>query len=291
MVGAVMEGQECGDTGVHGEDDVPATATIATIRSPERLELLTMDRSATVSTITGYGVELDLIDKCGHLTRLSLRPVDRSESGVDDDVDNTATAGGAKFDATLTQGKKRVIFAAANIGAGVEMSAPLANDDLSCADQLAPEALHAKALSVGVATVPGARCTLLMRHDSRLRLDSGHLDAGEVLTVPLTATVTGLVLVSQDADLGTTLVAHDLGRDRDSGQCGGVGSDGTIIDEHEGGQLHGRAGLSLDTIHNDDVADGDLLLPASGSNNGVHVVLPVAIRPGVGRFRRFSAGG
>ena len=53
------------------------------------------------------------------------------------------------------QSEQRVVAATADVDAGVEVRAALADDDLAGEDLLTAEALHAEALSVGVTTVTG----------------------------------------------------------------------------------------------------------------------------------------
>src|SRR6516165_3019157 len=53
-------------------------------------------------------------------------------------------------------------------------------------------------------------------------LDAGDAQLGQPLTVTLTLAVAGLVLVLEDADLGTLDGADDLSRDGNLGECRGV---------------------------------------------------------------------
>ncbi len=126
---------------------------------------------------------------------------------------------GAELDRTGREGEQGVVAAAADVDAGVEVGAALADDDLARADDLAAEALHAEALRVGVATVAGGACALFVCHcwfpfAPRL-LDAGDLDAGELLAVALALLVPGLVLELLDDDLRAAQVAQDLGGDGD----------------------------------------------------------------------------
>src|SRR5580704_13315301 len=70
----------------------------------------------------------------------------------------------AKLDLARDQGKQRVVAATAHTHAGVEVGAVLAHDDLSGVDELAAEALDAKALGVGVPAVPAGGRALLVCH-------------------------------------------------------------------------------------------------------------------------------
>ena len=60
--------------------------------------------------------------------------------------------------------EQRVVAAAADVVAGVEVGAALAEDDLAGLDLLAAEPLHAEALGVGVAAVTAGRRALLVCH-------------------------------------------------------------------------------------------------------------------------------
>ena len=70
----------------------------------------------------------------------------------------------AELDRTGREGEQSVVAATADVGAGVEVGAALADDDLACADDLAAEALHAEALCVRVTTVAGGACALFVCH-------------------------------------------------------------------------------------------------------------------------------
>jgi hypothetical protein len=64
----------------------------------------------------------------------------------------------------VSQCKKGVVLADADIIAGVKLGAPLANDDAASGDQLTAKALYAKALGIGVTTVTGTAACFLMSH-------------------------------------------------------------------------------------------------------------------------------
>src|SRR5699024_2541945 len=81
-----------------------------------------------------------------------------------DDVDHLAAAPVAELDGAGGEGEQGVVLAAADVLAGVELGAALADDDLPGADDLATEALDAEALRVGVAAVPGGAGALLRCH-------------------------------------------------------------------------------------------------------------------------------
>src|SRR5208282_857229 len=58
-----------------------------------------------------------------------------------------------KFDAAADFREEGVVLAAADVQAGFDPSAALANDDGAAGDNLSAESLEAQALSVGVASV------------------------------------------------------------------------------------------------------------------------------------------
>ena len=72
----------------------------------------------------------------------------------------------AELYSSLSLGEERVIAAQADVLAWMDPGAELAHEDGACGDGLATEDLHASALAVAVATVPGAALTFLMSHFS-----------------------------------------------------------------------------------------------------------------------------
>src|SRR5918994_5713179 len=97
-------------------------------------------------------------------------------------------------------------------------------------------------------------------------LDSGDLDARELLTVPLALLVAGLVLELLDHDLRAAEVVQDLSGDRDLRERLGVGGDLLAVDEEDRDELDVAVVVSLDTVHRHDGADFDLLLPTAGAH-------------------------
>src|SRR6185503_19564878 len=85
-------------------------------------------------------------------------------SGDRNDVHDLAATVGAGLHRTGVQREQRVVAAAADARTRVEVGAALADQDLARVDDLTAEALHAEALSVGVTTVTGGRCALLVCH-------------------------------------------------------------------------------------------------------------------------------
>src|SRR5947209_13655939 len=121
-------------------------------------------------------------------------------------------------------------------------------------------ALESRPLRVDDAPFLCAICSCLLRVVGLLGLDTGHADLRQLLTVTLTLAVAGLVLVLEDVDLRPLCGGDDLSGHGDAGQSLCVASDVLAVDEKEGGQLHGCAGLALKAVDHDDVANGDLLL-------------------------------
>ncbi|BAB99754.1 Hypothetical protein [Corynebacterium glutamicum ATCC 13032] len=81
-----------------------------------------------------------------------------------DDVHQATVALGGKLDSASLQCEESVVATATNILTWVELGAALTNKDLACGNLLTTETLDAKALSLGITTVAGARCTLLVCH-------------------------------------------------------------------------------------------------------------------------------
>ena len=69
---------------------------------------------------------------------------------------------------------------------------------------------------------------------------------------------------------GPLVCVDDLGRDRDVGQRLASVVTAVAVDEQERGQRDGVAGLAGDPVDLEDVADGDLVLPAAGADDRVH---------------------
>src|SRR6516165_1937109 len=80
--------------------------------------------------------------------------------------DEGAPAGSAvEGDLAADRREDGVILAHAGVGAGMELGAALAQDDVARQHDLAAEALHAQALAGAVAPVAGTAACLLMCHD------------------------------------------------------------------------------------------------------------------------------
>ena len=81
------------------------------------------------------------------------------------DVDDLAAALRTELDCACRKSEQRVVPAAADVDAGVEVGAALANNDLACVDNLAAETLHAETLRVRVAAVASGACSLFVCHE------------------------------------------------------------------------------------------------------------------------------
>src|SRR5450432_2949658 len=192
--------------------------------------------------------------------------------GPRDDVDHATAAGGTEFDDASCEGEERVVLATTDVQAWVVMGAALPDQDLAGVDQLTAVALDTEELRIGVAAVAAGRRAFLVGHASSLLsgLDAGDLQAAVALTVALPLAVPGLVLVLQDVDLGTLGVVDDFGRHLDVAERLGIAGHRVTIDEEESGERQRRAGLAIDPVDLDDVADGHLVLPAAAANDRVH---------------------
>src|SRR6476620_7344884 len=74
---------------------------------------------------------------------------------------------GPEFDAAVGQGKQRMIFGQADIGARVPFGAALARDNVAGENLLAAETLQAEPLTVRVAAVAGGSACFLVGHGFR----------------------------------------------------------------------------------------------------------------------------
>src|SRR5580698_10247177 len=101
-------------------------------------------------------------------------------------------------------------------------------------------------------------------------LDGSDLDLGVLLAVTLPHPVAGLVLVLQDVDLRGLDLGDDLAGELDALEDPRVGGDQVTIDHEQGLELDGGAGLADDPVDLDDVADGNLVLPAAALDDRVH---------------------
>ena len=70
-----------------------------------------------------------------------------------------------EFHGALAQCEQGVVFATADVLAGMEVGATLANNDVAGDDVLATKALHAKSLGMRVAAVTGGAKTFFMSHE------------------------------------------------------------------------------------------------------------------------------
>src|SRR5205085_8263730 len=134
-----------------------------------------------------------------------------------------------------------VVAAAADLVAGVEVRATLADNDRPRVYPAAVVHLDAEALGSGVTAVAGGAATLGLGHRllASPGLDTGcvpernvrDLDRHVVLAVTPALAVVGLVLVSEPADLGSLGIAHHARRDLGGVQVGGRRHDPRAVDD------------------------------------------------------------
>ena len=67
-------------------------------------------------------------------------------------------------DVAFTQGEKGMVSTQTHVGAGVDFSAPLPDDDGACRDQLAAIPFHPQPLPLAVSSVPAAASALFVGH-------------------------------------------------------------------------------------------------------------------------------
>src|SRR5690606_155787 len=110
-----------------------------------------------------------------------------------------------------------------------------------------------------------------------LRLDTGDLDLGVALAVPLAPPIPGLVLVPEDRDLRALVVADDLRVHRHTGQCLRVGRDGLAVDHEHRRERDRGTDFAIKAIDVDDISDGDLLLVTAAADDRVHRGLTLSL--------------
>src|SRR4029077_130365 len=97
-----------------------------------------------------------------------------------------------ELDGAVGEREQRVVLAAADVASCLDRRPALSDDDRSTGNDLAVEALHAEALRVRVATVPGTSARFLMSHRRLLprRPESGldRLDLYRRVVLAMTAT-------------------------------------------------------------------------------------------------------
>jgi hypothetical protein len=134
------------DGGNHG--DVAAVSAVAAAGAAARDELLPPEGEAAVTAIA----RLDGDDYFIYEQRLTdwLKLFNRFDA---DELAHLATV--FEFDHAGDFGEERIVFAPADIDAGLDGCAALAHDDGTTGDELSAEDLHTEPLRVGVAPVFG----------------------------------------------------------------------------------------------------------------------------------------
>ena len=178
------------DVAVGRDGHVAAIAAVAAVGPALRDVRLASKGDRARAAVTAAQVALHLVDERGHETayggkrsrtrfrgrqqrseRSDMRrrvPRRRGERRhqAGDDVDELAAAATAELHHAVGGGEQGVVTAAADVLAGVELRAALADDDRAGADRGSRVHLHAESLRGGVAAVAGGRGTLLLRHDT-----------------------------------------------------------------------------------------------------------------------------
>src|SRR3954453_12378079 len=210
-----------------------------------------------------------------------------------DDRDDAAAAQVTELDGAGGGREQRVVAASADVEAGVEVGAALANENLAGVDDLAAEPLHTEPLRVGVTPVAGGRCALLVCHGGLLPgLYAGDPQRAERLTVALPLVVAGLVAELVNDDLGALAVLDDLGGDPRCAELGGVGGHGAlVVDEQDRGERDRLARSGGEAVDLQRVADGDAVLVAAGADDRVHGGAPRHILMGLLRLPDERRGG
>ncbi len=140
-------------------------------------------------------------------------------SGFGNDTDDATTAGSAELHAARAEREEGVIASATDVRARVEVRAALADDDLTGIDDAGRRSASRRGAarwsrdrfgcSMHPSYEPWSYFPALMR---------GDLHTGELLTVTHPASVSGLVLVAEDAILGPRSWSMTSAVDRDTSE-------------------------------------------------------------------------
>src|SRR5690606_27943391 len=181
------------------------------------------------------------------------------------------------------------VAAQADVLAGLELRAALADEDAARRDDLAVEPLDAETLRVAVAAVLGAAYALLMSHlrpSSALDLGDAHL--GVALPVPDVAPVVGLGPELVNVHLVAAPVADDLGRDLRALDEGRADLD-IVAAEQKDGQFHRGARFGVKLLEPEHVTLGYAVLLTARFHDSEHLKnLRMWSRPNGPRRRRRS---
>src|SRR5437868_9855259 len=144
----------------------------------------------------------------------------------DDDRRAVLRALDGEADMAVDQREQRVVLADADIHAGVEPRAALADDDRTGGDQFTAVSLDAQHLGLGVAAVPCGTAAFFLCHElapqnlakaAGSAVDRADFQLGVVLAMALALLVVLATAHLEDADLVVLAMADNLGADRGAG--------------------------------------------------------------------------
>src|SRR5579863_389258 len=175
-------------------------------------------------------------------------------------------------------GEQRVIGSYADVRARTHLRAALADDDVAGQHLLAPKALHAEALGVGIAAVLGTAACLFVCHDSILKMmgasaaaDLGHLHFGEGLAVRLLPQVVRAALELHHRHFRAPAVAHDGREHLAALERGTADLDlGPLADQEHFAKFDGGAGLRVELLDAQHAILGHSILLAARGDDCVH---------------------
>ena len=125
-----------------------------------------------------------------------------------------ATVAFVEADLSVGEGEEGVIATHPDVGAGMETSATLADDNGACGNGFATEAFDAESLTAAIASVAGRSLSFLMGHFRVLPLFTDgnllNLHFGTGLAMAHSAVVTFATTVFEGDDLGGAIVDEDF---------------------------------------------------------------------------------
>ena len=184
-----------------------------------------------------------------------------------------STVAFVEADLSVGEGEEGVIATHPDVGAGMETSATLADDNGACGNGFATEAFDAESLTAAIASVAGRSLSFLMGHFRVLPLftDGNLLNFyfGTGLAMAHGAVVPFAATIFESDDFGAAIVNEDLGGDFSACNDGLTDLHIGILDhEKDIGELGGGPRGCGEALNFQGFAFDDLVLFSSCADDG-----------------------
>jgi hypothetical protein len=154
---------------------VTTSAAVATIRAAKLFVFLVPEGRTTIATVTSGNIDIGFVNELhGRILESENTkgpqggPFSVTRRGASDwgDVHHVTVqrALDGELNVAIGRGKQGVILAHADVVAGVELGAALANDDGACAHQFATEGLDTQHLWLGITAVSRRAAAFFLCH-------------------------------------------------------------------------------------------------------------------------------